>query len=149
MANNGWVNNFTRRDGFSQPRKTTTAQQDPERLIDKLVLYILHARRLSIKSKYTPSSIIAMNETSVYNDMVSNTTVHKQGAKSVCLKATGHQKCTVSVCLAVKADGTKLKTFVVFRAAKRESKSPDEEFESRCVVKSSGNAWMSEELITI
>ena len=82
-----------------------------------------------------------MNETSVYNDMVSNTTVHKQGAKSVCLKATGHQKCTVSVCLAVKADGTKLKTFVVFRA--------DEEFESRCVVKSSGNAWMSEELITI
>ena len=55
----------------------------------------------------------------------------------------------VSICLAAKADGTKLKPLVVFRAAKRESNSLDEEFESRCVVKSSGNAWMNEELITI
>ena len=46
---NGWVNNFMRRNGFSLHRKTTTAQQVPERLIDKLILYILHARRLSIK----------------------------------------------------------------------------------------------------
>ena len=46
----------------------------------------------------------------------------------------------VSVYLDAKADGTKLKPFVAFRAAKRESKSLDEKFESRCVVKSSGNA---------
>ena len=55
----------------------------------------------------------------------------------------------VSVCLDAKADGTKLKSFVVYHAAKRESKSPDEKFESRCVVKSSGSAYMNEELITI
>ena len=83
------------------------------------------------------------------NDMVSNTTIHKQGAKSVCLKTTGHEKFMVSVCLAAKAYGTKLKPFVLFRAAKIESNSLDEEFESRCVIKSSGNAWMNEELITI
>ena len=35
-----------------QFHKTTTAQQDSERLIDKLILYILHARRLSVKYKY-------------------------------------------------------------------------------------------------
>ena len=81
--------------------------------------------------------------------MVSNTTIDKQGGKSVCLKTTGHEKCMVSVCLAAKADGTKLKPFVVFRAAKRESRSLDEEFKSRCVVKSSGNAWMNEELTKI
>ena len=57
--------------------KTTTAQQDPERLIDKLILYDLHARSFSIKYKYPPSSIIAMGETSVSNGMVSNTTIHK------------------------------------------------------------------------
>ena len=73
----------------------------------------------------------------------------KQGAKSVCLKTTEHEKCMVSVCFADKGDGTKLKPFVVFRAAKRESKSLDEEFKSHCVVKSSGNAWINEELITI
>ena len=53
----------------------------------------------------------------------------------------------VSIYLADKADGAKLKPFV-FCVAKRESKSR-EEFESCCVVKSSGNAWMNKELITI
>ena len=134
------VTNFMRRNGFSLQRKTTTAQQDHERLIDNLILYILHARRLSIKYKYPPSSIIEMDETSVSKCMVSNTTIHKQGAKSVCLKTTRHKKCMVSVYLAAKADGTKLKPFVAFRAAKRESKSLDEEFESRWVVNKFGNA---------
>ena len=55
----------------------------------------------------------------------------------------------VSVCLTAKVDGTKLKPFAVFCAAKRESKSLDEEFESRWAGKSSGNAQMNEELITI
>ena len=72
-----------RRNVFLLHRKTATAQQDPERLIDKLILYILHGRRLSFKYKYLPSSIIAMDETSVWSDMVSNTAIDKQGAKSV------------------------------------------------------------------
>ena len=79
-----------------------------------IFLYILHARRLSIKYKYSPSSVIAMDETSVWNDMVSNITIDKQEAKSVCLKTIGHEKCRVSVCLAAKADITKLKPFVAF-----------------------------------
>ena len=110
-------------NGFSLHRKTATAQQDPERLIDKLNLYVLHACRLSIKYKYPPSSIITMDETSTSNGMVSNTTIHKQGVKPVCLKRTENEKFIVSTCLTAKADGTKLKTFVVFRAAKIKSKS--------------------------
>ena len=90
-----------------------------------------------------------MDETSVWNDMVSNTAIDKQGAKSICLKTTGHDKCMFRICLAVKADGNKLKPFVDFCSAKRESKSFDGEFKSRCVVKSSGNAWMNKELTTI
>ena len=120
---NVWVNNFVCCNGFSLHHKTTTAQQNPEQLIDKLILYILHACRLSIKYKYPPSSIIVMDKVSVLNGMVYNTTIHWQGAKSVCLKTTGHEKCMVSMCLAAKADGNKLKPFVVFRAAKRETKS--------------------------
>ena len=50
--------------------------------------------------------------------------------------------------LAAKADGTKLKSFVVFHGAKR-TWWLDEEFKSRCVVKSSGNAWMNKELTII
>ena len=149
QESNEWVHNFMHRNGFSLRRKTTIAQQDPERLIGKLILYILHARRLSIKYKYPPSSIIAIDKTFVWNDMMSNTTIDKQGAKSVCLKSTEHEKCMVSIFLAAKTDRTKWKPFVVFRAAKRESKTLDEEFKHCCVVKRSGNAWMNEVLTTI
>ena len=54
-----------------------------------------------------------------------------------------------SLCLPAKADGTKLKQLIVFRAAKSESESLDEEFKSRCVVKTSGNTKINKELITI
>ena len=53
------------------------------------------------------------------------------------------------LCLAAKANEIKLKPFAVFHAAKRDSKSPDEKFKPRCLVKSSGNTWMNEELTTI
>ena len=45
------------RNEFSLHRKTAAAQQDLERLIDKLILYLFHAFRLSIKYKYPPLSI--------------------------------------------------------------------------------------------
>ena len=145
VASNGWVNNFMGQNGFSVRCKTTTAQQDSERLI----MYILHTPRLSVKYKHSPSSITVMNETSIWNDMASNTTIDKQGARSVCLKTTGYVKCMVSVCLATKAGGIKMKPFVVFHAAKRESKSLYDGLKSRFVVKSSGNAWMKEEVTTV
>ena len=92
VVNNGWVNNFMCHNGFSLHCKTTMAEQDSERLIYKLILYNLHACRLSIKYKYSSSSVITIDETSVSNGMVSNATIHWQGAKSACLKTTGHQK---------------------------------------------------------
>ena len=90
-----------------------------------------------------------MDKTSVCNNIVSNTAMDKYGAKSICLKTTGYGKYMVSVCLAAKTDATKLKPFVVFHAAKRESKSLDEEFKFCCVVKSYSNAWMNKELTSV
>ena len=78
--------------------------------------------------------------------MVSNTTVDTVGAQSAPLKTTEHEKVMLTVCLAPQADGTKLKLFTVFRATKRETKALDEEFRSKCVVQTSANAWMNEEL---
>ena len=59
-------------------------------------------------------------------------------------KSTGHEKVLVSVCLAAKGDGTKMKPFVVFRGAKREVAAVNE-----CVVATSTNSWMNEELTLI
>ena len=54
----------------------------------------------------------------------------------------------VSVRVAAKANGTKLKP-LLFSVQLKKSKSLDEEFKSRCEVKSSGKAWMNEELTII
>ena len=81
--------------------------------------------------------------------MVLNTTVDHRGVKSILLKTNGHEKVMVTVSLAAKADGTKLKPSILFRSAKRESKLLDEEFKNRCVVASSHNAWMNEELTLV
>ena len=55
-----------------------------------------------------------MDETAVWADMASGTTVESKGTRTVCLKTTGHEKRKVSVCLAVKADGSKMKPMTVF-----------------------------------
>ena len=74
-------------------------------------------------------------------------TVDTTGTKYVLLKSTGNEKVKVSGCLTVKADGTKLKPFIVFQGAKREATAVNEEFKNRCVVALSLNGWMNEELV--
>ena len=55
----------------------------------------------------------------------------------------------MSVVLAAKADGTKLKPMVVFKGAKREVAALNEEFKGRAVVATSANAWMDSELTIV
>ena len=81
-----------------------------------------------------------MDETAIWSDMVGNVTVDTTGTKDVPLKSTGNEKVEVSVYLTAKADGTKLKPFIVFQGA-------NEEFKNRCVVASSSNFWMNVELV--
>ena len=52
--------------------------------------------------------------------MTEETAIDPTGKKTITLKSTGHEKARVSVCLAAKADGTKLKPMVVFKGKKRE-----------------------------
>ena len=146
IASNGWVQKFMGRNGLSVRRRTTESQKDPERLIDKLIAYILQVKRQRNRLSYSHSDIIAMDETAVWQDMLSSTTVDNVEEKSIRLKTTGHEKSKVSVCLAAKADGTKLKPFIVFPGAKRETKQLNEEFKNKCFVASSVNGWMNEDL---
>ena len=74
-------------------------------LIDKLVSYIINAPRFAAKYNYLPGNIIAMDETVVWTDAVSDTTEDKTPARTITMKSTGHEKCCVSVCLTAKEDG--------------------------------------------
>lgn len=98
-ATEGWLQKFMLRNGLSLRRKTTTAQQDPHQVIDKLISYILHVCRLLQQRNYHPPCIMPMDETPVWDDMVTDTTVDKVGATSVNLKTTGHEKVMVTVYL--------------------------------------------------
>ena len=126
VASRGWLDKFIKQNGLSLRRRTTVAQKNPSLLVDKLVMYAVQIRRLQQKFNYSAGSIIAMDETAVWSDMVAETTVDKTGRKYIPLKSTGHEKVKVSVCLTAKADGTRLKPFIVFGGAMRECKSLNE-----------------------
>ena len=74
---------------------------------------------------------------------VVDATVDSTGSQSVRMKTTGLEKVRISVCLAVKANGTKLKPMIVFGGAMREVKPLIEEYERNCYIASSPNG-MSE-----
>ena len=88
-----WLLKFMPGNGLSLRRKTSVAEKDPSRLIDKLVSSILHIRLSAAKYNYSPVNIIAMDDTFVWSDMVSDTTVDKTGARTVTMKPTGNEKC--------------------------------------------------------
>ena len=123
VASRGWCGKSMTRHGFSLRRKTTTAQKDPLFLVDRIVSCVIHVRRLQKQFSVLPSNIMAMDETSVWND-ISNTAVEVTGAKEVLLTSTGNEKIRVLVCLTGKADGTKCKPFIVFAGAKKRIKNP-------------------------
>ena len=60
--------------------------------------------------------------------MLSNTTVDFLAHNTIAMKTTGQEMKEVSVCLTAKADGTKLKPFINFPGAKRETKLLNWEF---------------------
>ena len=74
--------------------------------------------------------------------MVGTTTITRKGSSEVVPKSTD-EKARDSICLTGKADGTKLKPFVVFKGAKREVAKLNEEFRGRRVVASSEKGWMN------
>lgn len=115
-------------------------------IISKLVAYVLRIRRLRLQHNYSFDSIYAMDETPVWSDMVSSSTVEKTGSKGVTKKSTGHEKRRVTACLTAQASGKKMKPFIVFKGAKREVEKLNKEFRGKCIVVSSANGWMNYEL---
>ena len=47
-ASRGWLCRSLKRNGLSLRRKTSVAQEDPERMVAKLVSYIIQVRRLLV-----------------------------------------------------------------------------------------------------
>ena len=144
-ASNGWLQRFMRRNGLSLRRKTTVCHRPPADSIPKLVSFITHLISLQKKHKYQPANTFAMDETACWMDMPSDTTIDAIGARSVPIKTKGHEKDHFTVILTARADGTKLKPYVVFkgkgtRLIKNLQNIPG------IIVRFSKNGWMNNEL---
>ena len=145
-ASRGWLEKFMRHNNLSLRRKTSVAQKDPEKLIAKLVSYVIQIRRTQKTNNYQNAQIIVMDETPVWNDMVSQTAVDACGKKTITMKTAGHEKSHVTVCLAARADGTNLKPMTIFKGAVRETKVLSQEFKGQAVTASLSNGWMDTDL---
>ena len=143
-ANVGWLDNFLKQYNFSLRRKTTVAQKDPAQLLQRIVSLVTFVENAVKSKKINPNSIVAMDETSLWFDMTSNTTIAPTGSKSIQMKTTGNEKAHATVILAARGDGSKLKPYVVFKKGIREVKRLQEV--PGIVVRSSANGWMNDEL---
>lgn len=146
-ASRGWLDKFMKRNDLAVRRRTTIAQKDPDKLIEKMVSFILFMERHRKKINASPADIFAMDETAVWFDMVGESTVNTKGAKSIPLKGTGHEKLRFTVVLTANGAGAKLKPYVVFSGGVRKIKELQEKKQlSGNLVATSKNGWMNEEL---
>ena len=95
-ASNDWVVRFMNRRGWGHGltlrKRTSLAQHDPGNLIDRVISFILNVRRKFHTKQYAMANVIAMDETPIWLDMPSATTVNEAGASSVTIRSTEHEK---------------------------------------------------------
>ena len=65
IPSSGWLVKLMSRNNLLLRRMTTIAQKDPSHLTDKLVGYVIHVQRLTMKGNYPPNYVIALDETAV------------------------------------------------------------------------------------
>jgi hypothetical protein len=115
QASRGWVRRFFNRHGLCIRRKTTQGQSRPDREAKLIRNFIIYVRGMRIQNNYPLHNIIAMDETAVWLDAPGDTTVHYRGERTVKVKTTSHEKNRVTVLLSAKANGDKVRPWVIFK----------------------------------
>lgn len=138
-----WVRRFMRRKGFALRRRTSICQKLPEEYEDKLIEFQLYVNSLRRQHGYVFGQIGNADETPVWFDMPSSTTVCERGAKEVKLLSTGSEHSRFTVMLSCTADGRKLPPFIIF---KRKT-LPKEAFPRDVVVRVNEKGYMDEALM--
>ena len=143
-ASNGWLMRFLKRFGFTLRRRTTVSQRIPALFIPKIVSFIRYLEEMRKTKKYKPGDIYVMDETPVWVEPLAETTIDRKGVKSVPIKTTGHEKVRLTVALTAKADGTKLKPYIII-PRKREIKELKDSFKD-VVLSFNQKSWMDNQL---
>ncbi|GES86898.1 pogo transposable element with KRAB domain [Rhizophagus clarus] len=86
-----WLDGFLGRYDLSEHRRTMVAQQLPSDLIEKQNIFLSYVMYLRIHNKYELKYMGNMDETPMWFDLPSNTTINQKGAKTVNICTTGHE----------------------------------------------------------
>ena len=77
----------------------------PKDALQKIANFVKFCEKQRSEFNFSLGSIANMDETPIWADMPSETTVEQRGSKTIPIKSTGHKKQRITVCLAVKTDG--------------------------------------------
>lgn len=115
-----WVYPFLHRHRLSIRRRTRVAQKLSGHLQE-----VRHEFVAAINERFepggtlegTPASLrVNMDETAVFFEMTSDTTINAVNARTVSIRGTGSNSRRLTACVTCAQDGTKLPLFVVFKA---------------------------------
>lgn len=113
QASEGWLFKFMRRKLLSLRRTTTSCQKVPADFVGQIERFIRFIRGLRLTNLYPLTNIYGADELGLWIDSPSETTVEATGAREVAVRTTGHERMRITVLLAARADGKKLKPAVL------------------------------------
>lgn len=136
-----WLDGFLKRHDLSERRRTTVAQQLPPDLLEKQNVFLSYVLYRRIQHDYPLKYIGNMDETPLWFDLPSNTTIDHKGTKTVSIRTTGHERTSFTVVLACMADGRKLPAVCIFKL----KNVPRENFPHGIHIRANKKGWMNEE----
>ncbi len=141
----GWLEQFLHRNKLVQRRHTTVGQKTPKDCFSRVLDFVVFLKNDREKHKYKEDNILACDETGVWLDSTSPTSIAPKGSKEVAVKHAGYDELRLTVILTAKADGSKLKSYVILN---RKKPVPEviKKFEKKLVLAWAGKSWMGDTL---
>ena len=75
--------------------------------------FVLYYRNEITTKEILPLGIYACDESTIWLDATSSSTVSESGSREVSVRSTGHEKVRLAVLLCAQADGLKLKPYIL------------------------------------
>uniref|UniRef100_A0A8C4STC8 HTH CENPB-type domain-containing protein n=1 Tax=Erpetoichthys calabaricus TaxID=27687 RepID=A0A8C4STC8_ERPCA len=143
-ASRGWITRFMRRNGLSIRHRPTISQCLPDAYEEKLLAFQKYIIQLRHQKTYLMGQIGTADQTPVYFENPSNTTVNAVGDKSVPVRTGGREKQWCTVMLTILVDGKKLPPYVIF---KWKTLLKNEKFPPGIIIRAQQKGWMDNDLV--
>ncbi len=132
-----WLDGFLARYNLCDCHKITVSQQLLPDLLEKQNIFLSYILYRRIQYDYLLKN---MDETPMWFDLPSNSTIDHKGTKTVTIHITRHEHSSFTVVLACMADGSKLPAVCIFKL----KNVPKEEFSHGIHIRVNEKGWINE-----